>query len=324
MIIDVHTHLCAMTPGRGSMSRKLLNKSAFRFMRWRLGIEGEDRATEDQLTRKYIQTIREAGIDAAVLLAFDAVYTEDGRRDEKRTHLYLSNDYARELSLAHPEILFGASVHPYRKDALQELERCIAGGCVLVKWLPLTQDFDPADPRCIPLYEAMAHHGVPLLSHTGGEQALMKYRKSARDPGRLEEALRRGVKVIMAHCGTRGIWGETDYFESFSRLAREYEHCYGDTAALCLPSKWHALLRVLDDESLRAKMVHGSDWPIICLPPVQRLGLRGAMDLWREPNWMKRDVLTKRRLGFDEAYWQRAAGLLRLPPGLKGASHAAR
>jgi hypothetical protein len=27
---------------------------------------------------------------------------------------------------------------------------------------------------------------------------------------------------------------------------------------------------------------------------------------------MRRDVLTKRRLGFDDAYWQRAAKLLRL------------
>jgi hypothetical protein len=31
----------------------------------------------------------------------------------------------------------------------------------------------------------------------------------------------------------------------------------------------------------------------------------------KEKNWMRRDVLIKQRLGFDEAYWQRAAKVLR-------------
>ena len=197
---------------------------------------------------------------------------------------------------------------------MRELERCAQAGAVLVKWLPLTQDFDPADPRCIPFYEALAHYGIPLLSHTGGEQALMKLRLPARDPDRLEEALKRGVKVIMAHCGTHGMWGETDYFPKFERLAQEYEHCYGDTAALLLPTKWYALLRILEDPTLRTKMVHGSDWPIIPLPPWQRIGLGGAIRLLREKNWMRRDVLAKRALGFDQAYWNRAETILRLPP----------
>ena len=61
---------------------------------------------------------------------------------------------------------FAASIHPYRADAVAELERCIAAGAVMVKWLPITQDFNPADPKCIPLYEALAHHRIPLLSHT--------------------------------------------------------------------------------------------------------------------------------------------------------------
>ena len=43
---------------------------------------------------------------------------------------------------------------------------------VLIKWLPLTQIIDPASPKCIPLYEAMAHYGIPLLCHTGGEKTL--------------------------------------------------------------------------------------------------------------------------------------------------------
>ena len=295
------------------MSRRLLDSAAFRFMRWSLGIRGEDRATEDQLVEVLCQTITAAEVDAAVALAFDAVHDEEGKVDWARTHLYVTNDYVAELAKKHSRILFGASIHPYRKDALQELERCVQAGAVLVKWLPLTQDFDPADHRCIPFYEALAHYGIPLLSHTGGEQALVKLRRPARDPELLEEALKRGVKVIMAHCGTHGMWGETDYLPKFERLAKQYEHCYGDTAALLLPTKWYGLLRVLDDPILRSKLVHGSDWPIVPLPPWQRIGWRKALGLLREKNWMRRDVLAKRALGFDQAYWQRAGTILRLP-----------
>jgi hypothetical protein len=33
----------------------------------------------------------------------------------------------------------------------------------------------------------------------------------------------------------------------------------------------------------------------------------------REENWMKRDIMIKQRLGFDDAYWHRAASIVRLP-----------
>ena len=46
MIIDCHVHVCAASPGHGSMSPRLLNSIAFRFMRWRLGLRGEDASTE--------------------------------------------------------------------------------------------------------------------------------------------------------------------------------------------------------------------------------------------------------------------------------------
>ena len=312
MIIDIHTHISAMTAPRGFTSRKLLNSIAFRFMRWRLGMVGEDRATEDALVERLLTTMAEARTDAAVVLAFDAVYDESGQRSEERTHLYVSNDYVMELAGKHPRILFGASVHPYRPDAAKELERCIAAGCVLMKWLPLTQDFDPADPRCIPLYEILAHHGVPLLSHCGGEAALPRLRPITQDPGRLEEALRRGVKVIVAHCGSKGVGGDPDYVPTFVRLVRQYENCYGDTAALCLPNRWYAMYQLLEDPLVRTRLLHGSDWPIIAVPPLKRIGLAGMLRLWRERNWMRRDALVKQALGFDDAYWHRAEKIIRI------------
>jgi uncharacterized protein len=60
-------------------------------------------------------------------------------------------------------MLFGASIHPYRKDAVAELERCVGLGAVLLKWLPVVPDFNPADQRCFPFYEALAHHRLRVL-----------------------------------------------------------------------------------------------------------------------------------------------------------------
>jgi uncharacterized protein len=312
MIIDVHVHVSALTPGHGSMSRRILDSAAFRFIRWRLGVKGEDEATERALERKLVRTIDEnTKIDAAAVLAFDAVYDRDGRFDAANTHLYVTNDHVIELARRHPKVLFAASIHPYRTDAVAELERCVKAGAVLLKWLPIVQNFNPANIKCIPFYEALAHFKLPLLSHTGGEKSLPNLDMSVADPALLLPALQRGVTVIMAHCGTRSAPGETDFVESFMRLAREHEHCYGDTSALSLPTRWHAYRMTLRDRIVRQKLVHGSDWPIPAIPPFLQLGLSKSMAAMRERNWMRRDVRIKELLGFDDAYWHRAGKLLR-------------
>ncbi len=313
MVVDCHVHICATVPGHGSMSDRLQKSPAFRFMRWRLGIKGNDEATERQLEAKLVETIdQNTKIDAAVVLAFDAPHTPDGRLDEVNTHLYVTNDYVIELAGRHPKILFGASVHPYRKDAVVELERCVRAGAVLMKWLPITQNMNPADDRCIAFYEALAHYKLPLLSHTGGEKSLPNLDTSVADPRLLEPALRRGVTVIAAHCGTRSVPSETDHLPAFMDMARRHEHFYGDTSALSLPTRSYAYKKILADRVVREKLLHGSDWPIISLPPVMEFGIRDSFRLMRERNWMKRDVLIKSRLGFDDAYWERSARVLGL------------
>ena len=36
------------------------------------------------------------------------------------------------------------------------------------------------------------------------------------------------------------------------------------------------------------------------------------MELMHEKNWMRRDVLIKQKLGFDQKYWERGAKVLKL------------
>jgi predicted TIM-barrel fold metal-dependent hydrolase len=316
MVIDCHVHVSCLVPEHGRMSDKILKSIPFRFMQSRLGIKpknGDEALAERAITLLLFKLLDETNdLDAAAVLAFDAVYTTEGRFDEARTHLYVKNDYVIGLANAHPKVLFGASVHPYRKDAVPELERCIAAGAVLLKWLPLTQDIDPSDPRCIPFYECLAHHKLPLLSHTGGEKTLPNVNPEVASPALLSEAVRRGVTIIAAHCGTRSALFETDYVDVFARMAKEHEHFYGDTSALNLPTRSHAYKMLFDDPAVMAKVVHGSDWPVIPIPPATKLGLSATAEMFHERNWLKRDIEIKRRLGFGKEYWERGARVLRL------------
>ena len=299
------------------MSRTLLDSLPFRFMRWKFGLVGEDASTERTLEELLARTVSEANpVNAAVVLAFDAVHDAAGRRDAARTHFEVGNDYVRDVTRKYRGLLYGASIHPYRRDAVSELERVTKDGAVLIKWLPITQDIDPADARCFPFYEALAHLKVPLLSHTGWERTLPTANDRVADPALLRPALERGVTVIMAHCGTRSFFGESCHVDSFMRMAREWEYCYGDTSALNLPTRAYGWRRLLEDDVVREKLVHGSDWPILPLPPLRRVGLANALSLLRERNWMRRDALVKQQLGLEGDYWTRAAKLLRVPGSL--------
>jgi hypothetical protein len=295
------------------MSRKLLDSTPFKFMRWKFGLVGEDERTERALEELLAKTVAGASpVNAAVVLAFDAIHDADGTRNDARTHFAVENDYVRDVTRKYPGLLYGASIHPYRRDAVRELERVARDGAVLIKWLPITQDIDPADARCFPFYEALAALKIPLLSHTGWERTLPTANDRVADPALLRPALERGVTVIMAHCGTKSFYGESCHVDSFMRVARDFEHCYGDTSALNLPTRSYGWRRILADDVVRSKLVHGSDWPILPLPPVRHTGVVGALSLLRERNWMRRDALVKQRLGLDADYWTRAARLLRV------------
>ena len=312
MRVDCHVHVNAFLPAHGRTSARLLGRPSFRYLRWRLGMKGSDAETERALVAALVAELEGTPeLDAAVVLAFDAVHTKDGVLDEANTHLWVTNEYVAELARRHPKMLFGASINPYRRDAVAELERCVRDGAVLVKWLPITQGMDPSDRRCFPLYEAMAALGVPLLCHTGGEKTLPNIDTSLADPALLGPALERGVTVIAAHCGTRSAPGERCVVDRFVRMAKDHERFYGDTSALNLPTRAYAWRTVLDDPEVRAKLVHGSDWPIPPIPMPRHVGWRRAARLLRERNAIRRDIAIKQALGLTEAdYWTRTARVL--------------
>ena len=70
------------------------------------------------------------------LLPFDKFYEKDGTPNEAKTTFYIPNDYSFMMAREHPEYFHPVgSVNPYRKDALEELERCHRNGVTIIKWL---------------------------------------------------------------------------------------------------------------------------------------------------------------------------------------------
>ena len=146
-------------------------------------------------------------------------------------------------------MLFGASVHPYRKDAVAELERCVAAGAVLLEMAAHRAELQPGRRA---LHSRSTRRwpttSLPLLSHTGGEKSLPNLDNVAGPaPARAgPQARRHGHRRPLRHpLGP----GEPTMLPTFMRMSREYEHFYGDTAALNLPTRSYAFTMLLADDA---------------------------------------------------------------------------
>ena len=89
------------------------------------------------LDRLYVERllnlVRESSLAAVVILAQEMVYDNHGQALPREGAFYVPNEYVLNLSRKHPELMPGVSIHSARRDALEELERCLAGGAVLMK-----------------------------------------------------------------------------------------------------------------------------------------------------------------------------------------------
>ncbi len=254
-----------------------------------------------------------ACVDHVVVLALDAAHAAAGRRFLDRTPLFVPNDYVLGLCRDHSKFLPGASVHPYRLDALDELHRVAERGAVLIKWLPNAQQMDPADPRITPFYRALVALGLPLLSHVGHEYSLGRSGQALGDPRRLRRALEEGVTVIGAHCASAGVAEDgRENFLHFLDLVREYPNLYGDLSALTLMNRWRYLRRILREAPLLPRLLNGTDYPLPPCAPcfIGEVGARRAWSFARIPNVFERDFAIKRALGVPDEVFERGYRVL--------------
>jgi len=242
----------------------------------------------DSVDLAYIQRIRNL-LDgmrpgAKVLLyAFERAHDENGAPDWAHTVFHVPNGYARDVARKYPDDFeWVASIHPYRKDCVEELEQAKRGGARAVKWLPSAMGIDPASPRCDRFYEFLAKNGIPLVAHGGLERAVLG--REAHDfgnPLRLRRALGSGVRVVVAHCASLGEDRDLDrgpngpYVDSFSLFVRMFENpdyeklLYGDISAMTQVNRaGPALARVVEAEAWHARLLNGSDYPLPGVMPI--------------------------------------------------------
>jgi predicted TIM-barrel fold metal-dependent hydrolase len=277
----------------------------------------------DRLYREQIlEFLRTSSLDAAVILAQDDAYREDGSKLEDAGSFFVPNDYVLGLARAHPEFLPAVSIHPARADALEELDRCLAGGAVMLKCLPNCQNIDWNNPRYTRFLERMAAAGLVMLAHTGSERTLPVLDPRLADPRVLTRALEIGVTCIAAHCGTGLMALDPDYFDVFVAMTRRHANLYGDNSALAccnFRARPGAIRRLLEPD-LRERIVHGSDVPVpVTAAVLWAFGIVSWQE-WRATaaiaNPIERDAAIKRAMGFPEESFTRLAGLLpRREPG---------
>lgn len=263
--------------------------------------------------------VRESSLGAAVILAQDEVHDAAGRKLEFGS-FHVPNDYVLKLAREYEEFLPAVSIHPARADALDELERCLEAGAVMLKLLPNCHNVDCSDTRYKKFWERMAAAKLPLLAHTGGEHTVPVFNKKFSDPRTLRYPLECGVTVIAAHCATKSGLLDPDYFGPFTEMLAQYRNLYGDTSAFNVPIRGRHIRACLR-ESVAPRLIHGSDYPV----PVfgHWAWGQGFVD-WesfrrceRIGNVLEKDYQLKRAMSFPPDHFTRILPLLRQSPAVE-------
>lgn len=319
--IDMHVHMVANGVGGSGAWLRLSGWHRFLagFMVRQLGLPR--RVLREDLGKLYaeqlLKLVRESSLDAVVLLAHERVHDPDGTPRDDLGSMYVPNDLVLDLAAAHPEFLAGVSIHPARRDAIEELDRCLERGAVLMKCLPNCQNINPSDPRYREFWKRMAAARLPLLAHTGGEHTVPVVNRGYADPKLLRLPLECGVTVIAAHCATKSGPFERDYFDDWVKMLTEFPNLYGDISALVSLNRSAHLLDCSRPD-LSPRVLHGSDFPVPVLG--HRLWLSGVLGrttfraIQQINNPLERDWQFKHAIGFREEVRTRAAHLLRLHP----------
>lgn len=283
-LVDYHTHVAGL--GAGGTGNRVnpkmrswrhpFHRAKFAVYLSAAGVEDPERADAEFAERlvRLVSHIEPRG--KYRLLAFDKHYRPDGTENLEKTEFYVPNEYVFDLAARHPDLFEPViSVHPYRADAVAELERWARRGGRMVKWLPNAMGIDPSAPACDSFYAKMKELGLVLLSH-GGEEKAVEAEEDQRlgNPLLLRRALEHGVKTIVAHCASLGENEDLDdrgrkrvhNFRLFLRLVEDRRYdglVYGDISAMTQFNRiGHPLSAVIEREDLHGRLVNGSDYPL--------------------------------------------------------------
>ena len=329
-IIDIHVHFGVPANNQNDCywSEKFEQQLAYLFLKlsWCALFK---KLTAQDIEKILIGAVTKAKkVDKCVLLAMDKVYDLNGnikQPERETTHLYVPNSYIIGLKEKYTQILFGASVHPYRPDWKQELEYCLQNGARLCKWIPSSQQIDLTNEKCIPVYEFLASHNLPLLVHSGPEYTIPTsddHYIEMNNPKYLRTALDMGVTVIVAHCALP-YFGELDSkylddLDEFYKLIEESKtknwKLYADVSALAEPFR-NEYVPEIKQRIPYDRLLFASDYPL----PASELSYKKSKNIFR---WLKlasrifsiknpidKNYFVIKKMGFDKTIFTNASEL---------------
>jgi len=281
-LMDYHVHLVGTgTDGTGAYVNPNMQSWLHPIKKFLFAIyvSATDIQDLDRADREYRERLKDLVTHCPgrfCLLALDQYYNPDGTANPEMTEFYLPNEYLFDVVEGDPDLFIPAvSIHPYRKDAVEELVRCRSRGARIVKWLPNAQGIDPSDERCIPFYWKMRELNMILLTHTGEEKAVESEADQCfGNPLLLRKPLDMGVRVIAAHCASLGENADLDdpdlcmkeNFDLFLRLMDTPKYkglLFGDISALLQINRLsEPVLTLLERDDLHHRLVNGSDYPL--------------------------------------------------------------
>lgn len=321
-ITDLHCHTAGLGAGGSGcfVSPEMRGSYKLRFYLRSFGVtEAELLREGDALVLRRLAARLAASelVGTAVVLALDGAVDARGELDLARTEVYVPNEFLAAEVAKHPNLRWGASINPYRPDALARLEWARAHGAVLVKWLPSIQHIDPADERLIPFYRKLVELQLPLLTHTGNERAFTSAHDDYGDPARLRLPLREGVTVIAAHAATTGKFAGERSFDRLARLMPDHPNLYADVSSLTQLNKRGYLAELLQRPEFQGRLLYGTDYPLVEIRALVSPWYYPGQLTWRQrrsiaaiKNPWDRDVALKQALGFPAGVWTQADALL--------------
>jgi hypothetical protein len=348
-LVDYHTHILAVGTSANDAFINAKMRNGFNLERLKFqiyssasGIKNIDNADQEYVTR-LIRLARGNNRHGKYrILAFDKHYNADGTVDVRKTNMYIPNRYAVELAQRYSDIFLPViSVHPYRTDAIQELDKWGKAGVKYVKWLPNAMGMDPANPVIEPFYRKMKEYNMILLSHAGEEQAVEADEdQRLGNPLLLRKPLAYGVRVIIAHAASLGECDDLDSrdakkvncFDLFLRLMDEPKYAgllFGEISAMLqfnrMPIPFTTILKRQD---LHPRLVNGSDYPLpainslIWTRSLARNGFitadeRRSLNEIYDYNPLLFDFVLKRTMRHLETKQKLAASVFMANPGLE-------
>ena len=318
MKIDGHVHFAGDgSKGSGCWLRRnsLLDRIAEPILKMQAGIFQTSRILGLDLAyeQKLVELIEQSSLDSVLLLAMDHPYDAQGNCLKKSAKFFVPNEHVLSLAEKYQQIIPACSIHPARKNAIEELQRCAAKGAKVLKLLPNCHNLDCSDLRYRPFWEKLAQLGLPFLAHTGGEFSVPVLNAKFADPRILRQPLECGVTVIAAHgAGKSGLF-DPDYTMDLLKMMEVFPRLFTDNSALASPNRWRTLPALLNAK-VQDRVIHGSDFPIPSGGFGPWMGGLLTSENYRRArkisNPLERDCFIKRAIGFAESTFSRISDLL--------------